>query len=83
MYSHTRTHIPKLTLVASHANVKTNETNTGFLQNKIYFLNLQGEQHKESYHDAKQAHGLRQGKAEDGVREKLLLQRGVSWIADY
>lgn len=41
---------------------------------------LKGEQQKERHHQAEKTHGLRKGKAQDSVREKLLLQRWVPGI---
>lgn len=41
------------------------------------FPDLHGEQDEESHHQTEETHSLRQGKAQDGVGEELLLQRGV------
>lgn len=35
---------------------------------------LHGKQDKECHHQTKKTHGLRQGKTQDGIREKLLFQ---------
>merc|ERR1712018_550719 len=43
---------------------------------------LQSEEDDKSDHQAKQTHSLGQGKAENGVREQLLLQRGVPGVTD-
>lgn len=39
---------------------------------------LEGKEHQESNHDAEQAHGFGESKAENCVREQLSLQRRVS-----
>lgn len=50
----------------------------------LFFLGLlESEQHKESDHEAKQAHGFGQGKPKDGIGEQLLFKGGVSGITNY
>merc|ERR1719334_693518 len=43
---------------------------------------LEGEEQKKSHHQAEKSHGLGEREAQDGVGEKLLLQRRVSRVAD-
>lgn len=43
---------------------------------------LESEQQQEGHHQTEQTHGLRQGESQNGVREQLLLQRGVAGVAD-
>lgn len=43
---------------------------------------LEGEQQQERHHKTKQSHGFGQGESQNGVREQLLLQAGVSGITD-
>lgn len=43
---------------------------------------LEGEQQQEGHHKTEETHGLRQGKAQDGIGEQLLLQGWVPGIAD-
>lgn len=43
---------------------------------------LKGEEQEERHHQAEETHGLRQGKAQDSIREKLLLQGWVPGIAN-
>ena len=43
---------------------------------------LEGEQQQERHHQTEQTHGLGQGETQDGVREQLLLEAGVSGVAD-
>jgi len=54
-------------LVAIH--YAENERGTG----KV-FKSLEGEEEEESHHETEESHGLGQGKAENGVGEKLLLE---------
>ena len=44
--------------------------------------NLKGEEQKEGHHKTEKTHGLGQGESQNGVREKLLLQRGIACVAD-
>lgn len=43
---------------------------------------LEGKEQQEGHHETEQAHGLRQGKSQDGIGEKLLLQRWVAGVAN-
>lgn len=43
---------------------------------------LEGEEQQESHHKTEQTHGLRQGKAQNGVGEELLFQRWVPGVTD-
>lgn len=43
---------------------------------------LHGKQDEERHHQTEETHSLRQGKAQDGVGEELLLQGGVPGIAN-
>jgi len=54
-------------LIAIH--YAENERGTG----KV-FKSLEGEEEEESHHETEESHGLGQGKAENGVGEKLLLE---------
>lgn len=42
----------------------------------------EGEEQQEGHHETEEAHGLRQGKSQDGIGEKLLLQRWVAGVAN-
>lgn len=46
------------------------------------YVNLESVQDQEGHHKTEQTHSLGQRKAENGVREQLLLQRRVTRVAD-
>jgi len=49
----------------------------------VTFLScLECEEKEESHHQTEKTHGLRQGKSENGIREQLLFQRGVTGVTD-
>lgn len=48
----------------------------------MWAVSLEGKQQQEGHHKTEETHGLREGKAQDGIGEQLLLQRWVPGIAD-
>jgi len=43
---------------------------------------LESEENKESHHQTEQSHGFRQCKAQNGVREELLFEGGITSVAN-